>query len=54
MSIANRAMCTRIAPSIKGVNMDRLQLLKGISFGERVAEDETAALAKYFVETDQW
>jgi hypothetical protein len=34
--------------------MERLQLLKNISFGERVAEDETAALAKYFVETDQW
>jgi hypothetical protein len=37
--------------------MDRLellQLLKGLSFGARVAEDETAELAKYFVETDQW
>ena len=34
--------------------MDRMQLLKSISFGERVAEDETTALAKYFVETDQW
>jgi hypothetical protein len=34
--------------------MDRLQLLKSISFGQRVAEEETAALAKYFVETDQW
>jgi hypothetical protein len=34
--------------------VERLQLLKGISFGERVAEDETAALARYFVETDQW
>lgn len=34
--------------------MERLGLLKTISFGQRVAEDETAALAKYFVETDQW
>jgi hypothetical protein len=34
--------------------MERLQLLKNISFGERVAEDETGALGKYFVETDQW
>lgn len=34
--------------------MERLQLLKKISFGERVAEDETTGLAKYFVETDQW
>src|SRR6266496_5228055 len=34
--------------------MERLGLLKTISFGQRVAEDETAALAGYFVETDQW
>jgi hypothetical protein len=34
--------------------MDRLELLKSISFGARVAEEETAELAKYFVETDQW
>lgn len=34
--------------------MERLPLLKKISFGARVAEDETNALASYFVETDQW
>ena len=34
--------------------MDKLALLKSISFGARVAEDETNELAKYFVETDQW
>jgi hypothetical protein len=34
--------------------MERLQLLKTFSFGQRVAEDETTALARYFVETDQW
>ena len=34
--------------------MDRLTLLKNLSFGARVAEEETAELAKYFVETDQW
>jgi hypothetical protein len=34
--------------------MNHLNLLKGLSFGARVAEDETAELAKYFVETDQW
>lgn len=28
--------------------------LKSLSFGARVAEEETAELAKYFVETDQW
>jgi ABC-type lipoprotein export system ATPase subunit len=33
--------------------MTRLELLKGLSFGARVAEDETI-LTKYFVETDQW
>jgi hypothetical protein len=32
----------------------RQQLLKEITFGARVAEDETGELAKYFVETDQW
>jgi len=34
--------------------MDRLTLLKQLSFGARVAEEETADLASYFVETDQW
>jgi hypothetical protein len=34
--------------------MDKLELLKSISFGARVAEEEINELAKYFVETDQW
>jgi hypothetical protein len=34
--------------------LHRLELLRSLSFGARVAEDETAELAKYFVETDQW
>jgi len=34
--------------------MDKLELLKSISFGARVAEDEINELAKYFVEIDQW
>jgi hypothetical protein len=34
--------------------MDRMQLLKRISFGARVAEEETGELGNYFVETDQW
>lgn len=34
--------------------MERQELLKQMTFGARVAEDETAELAKYFVETDQW
>jgi hypothetical protein len=34
--------------------MDRLKLLKQISFGSRIAEDEIAELSRYFVETDQW
>lgn len=34
--------------------MEKLELLKSISFGARVAEDEISELAKYFVETDQW
>ena len=31
-----------------------MQLLKKISFGARVAEEETNELGNYFVETDQW
>jgi hypothetical protein len=34
--------------------MDRIQLLRAISFGARVAEEETNELESYFVETDQW
>ncbi len=34
--------------------MDKLSLLKKISFGARVAEEETGDLSSYFVETDQW
>ena len=29
-------------------------LLEDASFGERIAEDELAELAAYFVETNQW
>ena len=34
--------------------MDRLDVLKQVSFGARVAEDEINELATYFVETDEW
>jgi len=34
--------------------MDRLALLRELSFGAQVAEEETNELADYFVETDQW
>lgn len=34
--------------------MPDLQLLKSISFGSRVAEDESEVLGSYFVETAQW
>ena len=33
--------------------MNRLDLLKEISFGARVAEEEVSELANYFVETDE-
>src|SRR5262249_18375809 len=42
-----------VTASEEGV-MDRLTLLREISFGAQVAEEETAELANYFVETDQW
>lgn len=34
--------------------VDRLNLLKTLTFGAQVAEDEGMSLADYFVETDQW
>ena len=34
--------------------MDRLEVLRSLSFGAQVAEEETNELAEYFVETDQW
>ena len=34
--------------------MSRLELLKGLSFGSQVAEDEVANLQEYFVQTEQW
>jgi hypothetical protein len=34
--------------------MKRLDLLKQMSFGSQVAEEEVSALASYFVETNQW
>src|SRR6266404_2938060 len=34
--------------------MKRLDLLKEMSFGVQVAEDEVNELASYFVETNQW
>lgn len=34
--------------------MERLDLLKSLSFGSQVAEDEVAKLQEYFVQTDQW
>ena len=33
---------------------DKLDVLKSLSFGQRVAEEEIADLARYFVQTDQW
>ena len=34
--------------------MERLQLLKELSFGSQVAENEVTSLQEYFVQTDQW
>jgi len=34
--------------------MNKLNLLKEIRFGQRIAEDEINDLEKYFVETDHW
>lgn len=41
--------------TFQGVLMaDKLALLRSISFGSRIAEDEIKELEEYFVETDQW
>lgn len=34
--------------------MDKLNLLRSLEIGERVAEEEAEKLEKYFVETEQW
>ena len=34
--------------------MNKQEILRSISFGQRIAEDETDVLSTYFVETDQW
>ena len=36
------------------VDMQKLGILRELSFGQRVAEDEVDNLERYFVETDQW
>lgn len=35
-------------------SIDKHEILRSVSFGQRVAEEETDVLATYFVETDQW
>ena len=34
--------------------MTKLDVLRSVTFGQRVAEDETDVLSTYFVETDHW
>jgi len=34
--------------------LTRRDVLQTLSFGERIAEEEVKALAKYFVDTEQW
>ena len=34
--------------------MEKIDLLKSLDFGHRVAEDEAKTLSEYFVETEQW
>src|SRR4051794_32982911 len=34
--------------------MGKLELLRELQFGARVAEDEAGELGRYFVQTDQW
>ena len=34
--------------------MDKYKIIRELSFGQRVAEEEVDSLATYFVETDHW
>ncbi len=36
------------------MNIEKNKVLLNVSFGQRVAEDESGELVKYFVETNQW
>lgn len=51
-----RGIRHRLAVTIeeRGLAMSRLDLLKKLSFGTQIAEEETNELASYFVETDEW
>src|SRR6266851_2135653 len=51
MGRRSRRLCF---PAERMAAMNRLDLLKQMSFGSQVAEDEVSALASYFVETNQW
>jgi hypothetical protein len=42
------------SPEQQQMAMDRLALLRALTFGTQIAEDETNELATYFVQTDQW
>jgi hypothetical protein len=43
-----------VSPEERARAMTRLELLRQLSFGSQVAEDEVQELANYFVETYQW
>jgi hypothetical protein len=38
----------------ESTELDKQDMLRAVSFGERIAEDEVEELESYFVETDQW
>lgn len=46
--------CARLFKEDRYRAMERLELLKQISFGSQIAEDEVEHLQNYFVQTDQW
>ena len=39
---------------LRRISVDKQQILEASQFGSQIAEDETAKLSKYFVETEQW
>jgi hypothetical protein len=51
---SKRTTALRASHAEREFAMKRIDLLKEMSFGVQVAEDEVNALAGYFVETNQW
>ena len=48
------AYCKKTSYRLIHHTLDKYRILCSVTFGQRVAEDETSLLSSYFVETDDW